>query len=68
MNSTNALKRKVDELQKQAEEIEELGIKLLEGATFEGSLLGGWGLFISLDYNNPLKKLQSEVILKYQQW
>ena len=32
MKSTNALKRKVDELQKQAEEIEELGVRLLEEA------------------------------------
>lgn len=68
MNSSkDALKRKVNELQKQAEEIEELGVELLEKAQFEVSSTRG-GYFIELDYKSPLKKLQREVIIKYQQW
>lgn len=66
MNSKDALKRKVDELQKQAEEIEELGVKLLEEAPFEAT--ENWSSFGILDYNNPLRPIQRDVILKYQQW
>ena len=63
----DALQRKVDELQKQAEEIEELGIKLLEEAPFEKNDAGE-GYFDTLDYRSQLRKVQHEVILKYQQW
>jgi HEPN domain len=66
MNSNNALKRKVDDLHKQAGEIEELGIKLLEEAPFEENPNGGH--FYTLDYRSPLKKIQREAIQKYQQW
>lgn len=67
MNSKDALKRKVDDLQKQAEEIEELGIKLLEETHFRQREERG-GFFISLEYRSPLKKIQREAIQKYQQW
>ncbi len=67
MNSKDALKRTVDDLQKQAEEIEELGVKLLEEAPFMDAYPDG-GFFKTLDYRSPLKKLQRETILKYQQW
>ena len=67
MKSTDALKRKVDELHQQAEEIEELGIKLLEEAPFREREERG-GLFIRLDYNVPLKKIQNKAIQNYQQW
>jgi hypothetical protein len=66
MNSMDALKRKVDELQKQAEEIEALAVKLLEEAPFEATQ--HWSTFGLLDYNSPLRPIQREVILKYQQW
>jgi hypothetical protein len=67
MNSSNALKRKVDDLHKQAEKIEELGVKLLEEAPFIEREERG-GLFPTLDYHAPLKKIQREAIQKYQQW
>jgi len=66
MISKDVLKRKVDELEKQAAEIEELGIKLLEEATLNEHSLG-----ISMNvpnYRSPLRKLQRDVIIKYQQW
>ncbi len=66
MISVDVLKRKVDELQKQAEEIEALGVKLLEEAPFEATQ--HWSKFGILDYNSPLRPIQREVILKYQQW
>lgn len=67
MKSTDVLKRKVDDLQKQAEEIEELGIKILEEADYSPNTEHG-GFFFALDYRSPLKKIQHEAILKYQQW
>ena len=57
----------MDELQKQAEEIEELGVRLLEEAHFEVSSTDT-GYFIELDHQSLLKRLQREVIVKYQQW
>ena len=66
MNKKDALKRKVDELQKQAEEIEELGIKLLEEAHMNEGTAGT--SLSSIDYLSPLRKLQRDAILKYQQW
>jgi len=66
MISVDALKKKVDELQKQAEEIEELGIKLLEGAYKENAL--GTGSFPVLNYHSSLRTVQREAILKYQNW
>jgi hypothetical protein len=69
MNSINALKSKIDELHKQAEEIEELGVKLLEEAPFEAQTEnGGIYYLFNLDYNSPLRKVQHEAILKYRQW
>ena len=69
MNSKDALITKVDELQKQAEEIEELGVKLLEEAPFnQGDADRRGGYFSLVDYNSPLRKRQREAILKYQQW
>jgi hypothetical protein len=67
MNSSkDALKRKVDDLHEQAEEIEELGVKLLEEAPFfEGNTFRRLEV---LDYHSPSKKVQREAILKYQQW
>jgi hypothetical protein len=69
MNSMDALQRKVDELQKQAEEIEALAVKLLEEAPFdEGTADRRGGYFFVVDYNSPLKRIQREAILKYQKW
>jgi hypothetical protein len=65
MNNKDALKRKVDELKQQAEEIEEIGIKLLEEVPFNSH---EFGFFSAPDYHTPLKNLQREAILKYQQW
>ncbi len=67
MNNKDTLKRKIEGLKKQAEEIEELGVKLLEEVPCrEVPSLGV--LFHSLDYRSPLRKLQRELIIKYQQW
>ncbi|SRR5258708_9799605 len=66
MISKDALKKKVDELEKQAEEIEELGIKLLEEANLY-ELSSGISMK-AFDYRNPLRKLQRDAIIKYQQW
>jgi hypothetical protein len=60
MSSKDAIKRKVEELQKQAEEIEELGIELLEEAPFDANSQGGW--LKALDYSSPLKLIQREAI------
>jgi hypothetical protein len=66
MSSIDVLKRKIVDLQKQAEKIEKLGIKLLEEAPFEKGTVGS--RFNTLDYRSPLKKIQREAILKYKQW
>jgi hypothetical protein len=66
MISKDVLKKKVDELEKQAEEIEAVGIKLLEEATFNEH---SNGISINaLDYRDPLRKPQRDAIIKYQQW
>lgn len=68
LNSKDALKRKVDELKKQAEEIEELGVKLLEETASIEDVPEGV-CFHKLGYHSTsLRKMQRELILKYQQW
>ena len=66
MKSTNAIRRKVDVLQKQAEEIEELGIKLLIGTDFVTS--NPLNYLSKPNFGIPLRTIQHEVIIKYQQW
>ena len=69
MNSKDALIRKVDELHKQAKEIEEQGIQLLElTASIEDFSEGDSVFFHQMGYQGPGREIQRELILKYQQW
>ena len=59
----------MDELQKQAEEIEELRVKLIEEVPFnqgDADQRGGYSSLV--DFNSLLRKIQHQTILKYQQW
>ncbi len=62
MVSVSFLKKKVEELRKEAEEIQKAGIKVLDAATLDGKIL------LRPDYSSPKGKLQREAAQRYQRW
>ncbi len=68
MSNTDALKRKIRELENLADELRKLGITILEEALPEEKETPNSGWLDDFDYRHPMKEIQRKAIRKYQGW